>query len=55
MPCYEYQCKECGEITEITWGKMDGGPPCVACAHCRCLALKILSTVQHKGKKKGRM
>lgn len=56
MPIYEYKCidPDCGKITEISYPKLDGGPDTIPCEHCRFLAAKILSTVTHKGKKKGR-
>lgn len=37
MPIYEYECSECGHITEITLGINDPKPqmlPCQKCASC---------------------
>lgn len=54
MPIYEYLCLHCNGKTEIIWDKFDGGPATVRCKECGREAGKILSTVSHKNKHKGR-
>lgn len=54
MPFYEYRCRDCERITEKFISKPDGGPARVLCIWCSAYADKVLSTVNHKGKDKGR-
>lgn len=53
MPIYEYLCKKCDIVDEITWDKFDGGP-IVYCKICNKMMHKILSRVYHKNKNKGK-
>ena len=56
MPIYEYQCSnpKCKLVFQMFRREMDGGPGEILCPVCHEVGKKILSTVYHAKKKKGR-
>ncbi len=54
MPIYEYKCTNCDYISDYLSKSLTGGPKEIQCKICGCVAKKILSTVSHAKKKKGR-
>lgn len=49
MPIYEYECRECGERTEVLQNAKDKPPAC--CPKCGGAVVKIISppAIQFKG------